>query len=588
RAGVVYQFRLDPATRAWQEAGTLQARGLLANEAFGTTVTLEGDVAYIGAPGNGGGYGAAFLFRRDTLTDTWVEQSRLVGFSGGRADRFGTAIAANGRDVWVGAPGSAPTGSAYVYAGATADAFTSADLAKATKSDPRDGFGQAIAMRGNVAAVGATALDFGAGGVFVFERNAAGQWRESAALVSPPDALAAVTGKEVLCNEQGKAGIFDCKNAELLSFLPVPALTLNERGVRLSGIWGWTDARTNREYALVGRNNGTSFVDITDPKKPVFLGDLPMTPGARASSWREIKVYKDHAYIVSDGAGEHGMQVFDLTQLRAVKGAPVKFEPTTLYKRINSAHNIVINEESGFAYSVGGSSGGETCGGGLHMIDVREPKNPKFAGCFADPQTGRASTGYSHDAQCVNYKGPDERYRGREICLGSNETMLSIADVTDKNNPVAITRIGYPNVGYTHQGWLTDDQRYFYVNDELDETSGRVENTRTLVWDLSRLDDPQLIKEFMGNTRASDHNLYVLGNTMYQSNYVAGLRLIDISNPREPVEVGFLDTAPFGENNPGFSGSWSNYPFFKSGTIAVASIGEGLFLVKKRDVKTVF
>ncbi len=81
----------------------------------------------------------------------------------------------------------------------------------------------------------------------------------------------------------------------------------------------------------------------------------------------------------------------------------------------------MINEESGYAYSVGSSGGGTTCGGGLHMIDIREPKQPKFAGCFADNQTGLAGTGYSHDAQCVTYKGPDKRYKGKEICIGSNE-----------------------------------------------------------------------------------------------------------------------------------------------------------------------
>jgi choice-of-anchor B domain-containing protein len=282
------------------------------------------------------------------------------------------------------------------------------------------------------------------------------------------------------------------------------------------------------------------------------------------------------------------MQVFDLTRLRDVRGEPAKFTPDFTYDRINSAHNIVINEESGFAYAVGSGGGGETCGGGLHMIDIREPKNPKFAGCFADPQTGSASTGYSHDAQCVTSRGPDERYSGREICLGSNETALSIADVTDKENPRALSRASYPNVQYAHQGWLTDDHRYFYMNDEGDEMAGVVPRTRTLIWDLADLEDPQFMGEFLGETRAIDHNLYIKGNLMYQSNYVSGLRIIDISNREQPVEVGYFDTLPFGENDPVFSGSWSNYPYFESGIIAVSSIGEGLFLVKKRNPATVF
>jgi hypothetical protein len=34
----------------------------------------------------------------------------------------------------------------------------------------------------------------------------------------------------------------------------------------------------------------------------------------------------------------------------------------------------------------------------------------------------------------------------------------------------------------------------------------------------------------------------------------------------------------------GFSGSWSNYPYFKSGIIAISSQGEGIFLVRKQEM----
>ena len=278
------------------------------------------------------------------------------------------------------------------------------------------------------------------------------------------------------------------------------------------------------------------------------------------------------------------MQVFDLTQLRDVQGDPVTFDETAHYDAIFSAHNIVINEERGFAFAVGASGGGETCGGGLHMIDIRDPGNPTFAGCFADPTTGNQGTGYSHDAQCVVYDGPDDDYRGREICFGSNETALSIADVTNKEAPVAVSHASYPNVAYSHQGWLTDDHRYFYMNDEGDEISGLVEGTRTLIWDVVDLDDPILVGEYISENKSSDHNLYIRGNLMYQSNYVSGLRILDISDPTNPVEVGFFDTVPAGEDAPGFDGSWSNYPFFESGTIVVTSGAEGMFLLRKRPL----
>jgi choice-of-anchor B domain-containing protein len=187
----------------------------------------------------------------------------------------------------------------------------------------------------------------------------------------------------------------------------------------------------------------------------------------------------------------------------------------------------------------------------------------------------------------VVYHGPDTRYTGREICFNASETAVGIADVTDKADPKPIAVASYPNTQYAHQGWLTEDHRYFYLNDEGDEASGAVSRTRTVVWDMTRLDEPVLVKEFLGETGAIDHNLYIRGNYMYQSNYVAGLRVIDISDPVNPREVGYFDTVPWGENSAGFAGSWSNYPYFKSGTIVVTSIGEGLFVLRHRRMPVV-
>jgi hypothetical protein len=69
---------------------------------------------------------------------------------------------------------------------------------------------------------------------------------------------------------------------------------------------------------------------------------------------------------------------------------------------------------------------------------------------------------------------------------------------------------------------------------------------------------------------------------MYQSNYVSGLRVLDVSDPANPEQVAHFDTHPFGENEPGFSGTWSNYPFFESGIIIMTSMQEGLFILKNQ------
>ncbi len=371
------------------------------------------------------------------------------------------------------------------------------------------------------------------------------------------------------------ASRYPCHGVDLVSKLEASQIDAESL---VSDVWGWTDPATGTEWVLVGHSSGTSFIGLGNPHEPFYAGVLPMTEGASASVWRDIKVYSDHAFIVSDGAGPHGMQVFDLTQLRSVSNPPDSFTASAHYDILASAHNIVINEETGFAYATGGNGGGETCGGGLHMIDIREPLAPSFAGCFADPNTGFWQTGYTHDAVCVVYDGPDSEYRGREICFGANETALSIADVSDKEAPTAISVTRYPRSGYTHQVWPDAAQEYLYMNDEFDEFDA-FSQTRTLVWDIRELDDPILVTEFLGSTPATDHNLYIRGDLLYQSNYRAGLRILNIEDRENPREVAYFDVEPV-DDLPGFEGTWSNYPFLASRIIPVTSMSGGVLFLR--------
>ncbi len=393
------------------------------------------------------------------------------------------------------------------------------------------------------------------------------EWAKGA--VAPVSVANKMTGSRTFCSE-GRAGSFPCKNVDLLSFLPIVDLGGSEF-TRLNDIWGWTDPQTGREYALVGRTDGTAFVDVTDPENPILAGSLPSVGGAE-SGWRDVKTMGDYALVVMDFPSEgirHGLQVFDLTRLRGVTNPPQTFQEDALYTEFARAHNIVANEESGFAYAVGT----ETCGGGLHMINVQDPLNPEFAGCFGE-------SGYTHDAQCVMYQGPDLEYQGREICIGSNASHIGITDVSDKTNVVLISATSYPSVQYTHQAWLTPDQRYLLVDDELDELRDvDVLTTRTLIFDVMELDDPQIITEYFATVPSTDHNQYVRDDRAFQANYTSGLRVLDISDIATPTEVGFFDTYP-ADNEPGFRGAWSNYPFFESGIVVVSTIAEGFFVLE--------
>lgn len=585
-AGAAYVFKYDEASGMWSEETKLEDTELDGRSAFGAAALINGTYAIVGAPGVNEFAGSVYIYAYDEEAEQWDENGQLTAFDASPRSQYGNTLAMVDNALWVGAPFASDfAGSVYVH-DFDFNAMNWSGVNKIWAADGGQGhqFGSMFAVNGDLAVIGSTGMDNGEGGAYIYARNDMGKWEEKAMVYNEIEGMDPVLGNKVDC-EDGDASIFGCQNVDLLSFMPLNKLA-GGRGAKLNDIWGWTDPDTGTEYALVGRTDGTAFVDISDPYNPLVVGNLWLTEGANPASWRDVKVYKDHAFIVADGAGQHGMQVFDLTQLRDVEAAdmPVQFESSAHYDQIASAHNIVINEDTGFGYAVGSSSGGITCGGGLHIINIQQPLQPTFAGCFADEATGRASTGYTHDAQCVTYQGPDVEHQGKEICFSANETALSIGDVSDKENTIALSRAAYPNVGYSHQGWLTEDHKYFYMNDELDELQGKVSQTRTLIWDVQDLDDPQLVKEFLLDSPSSDHNLYIQGNLMYQSNYMSGLRILDITDIENPVEVGFFDTTPTGENGPGFDGSWSNYPYFKSGIIAVSSIGQGLFLVKKSNI----
>ena len=179
----------------------------------------------------------------------------------------------------------------------------------------------------------------------------------------------------------GTGGPFATFNVELTAHLPHASIGGAGTGVRGADIWGWTDVFDNKEYALVSRSDGTAFVDITDPYNPVYLGFLATHTGVTA--WRDVKVYADHAYIVSDNNGNHGMQIFDLTNLRNITNPPVTFTETAHYSGFTEAHNIAINEANGFAYAVGAN----TYSGGLHFLDLGDPVNPLSPGGYAGDGT---------------------------------------------------------------------------------------------------------------------------------------------------------------------------------------------------------
>ncbi|RNC82826.1 MAG: choice-of-anchor B family protein [Phycisphaera sp.] len=331
--------------------------------------------------------------------------------------------------------------------------------------------------------------------------------------------------------------------------------------------WGYV-TQQGKEIAIIGLQSATGFVDITDPVNPQVIGVF----SSPTSLWRDIKVIGDIAYVVTEGGGH--IQMFNLAN--ADNGTIGNLGFAQNFGGASSTHNIVANEESGYIYRVGGSSDL-----GLRAYGVGVNGAPGSA--TSPSQQAVQDDLYVHDAQVVTYdSGP---YAGREIAFlcsgfgnGSSDTRLRIYDVTNKNNMFELDNVIYPNRAYCHQGWLSEDRKYFYVNDELDE-GGSVSTTTMHIFNVEDPANAFYVGPWSNGNTARDHNLYVKGDYVYAANYRSGLRIHDISDPENPVEVAWIDTYP-ADDGTGFDGAWSSYPFFPSGNIIISDIQQGLVIVR--------
>jgi choice-of-anchor B domain-containing protein len=395
--------------------------------------------------------------------------------------------------------------------------------------------------------------------------------------------------------EDGMAGPFPCRNVDLAGFAPLPMLG----GATGNDIWGWTDPATGKEYAIMGTSHSIGFVDVTDPEDPVVIGSLPTRGIPDFVLWRGMKTDGHWLFVVSE-ITDSGLQVFDLRKLRDANGEPPTVFQDDAYwmaeddtgEMLSSTHDIWVNEASDTAYLVGTNAcdhNGEN--GGMFMVDVSNPTEPEFAGCtrvdsfFDQGGEDEQSNNYTHGVECVIYGGPDTEHQGKEICFASNENTLVIFDVTDKANPVVLSDTTYPNAAYTHQGSLTEDERFFIFGDELDEQQEGVPTT-TYIMDVTDLDNPPTPMPYEHPTVGIDHNMYVHGNHVFQSNYTAGLTILGFDNAMlsngDLREDAFFDVVP-GVDVAEFAGTWGVFRFEKSGTVVMSSIdnqANGLFVLR--------
>ncbi len=309
---------IAPIGDAWREVGTLSMGDDAARATFGWALAFDGTTLAVGAPGAM----AVMLYTRGA--DGWVERQRVAPDS---VPGFGSAIALRGGELLVGAPRS---GRVFRYQQVGGTFVAAGELAPPGGAD-RTTFGSALAIGPRALAVGAPNAVGGRGRVWVWPMRGAELGNPSE--LAPDPGPATHASGELRC-DSGTAHGFACDNVDLQAFLSIQTLG-GTPAERVSDIWGWTDPQTGREYALLGRTGALVFVDITDAAAPRIMGEMPANP----SGARDIKVYRDHVFMTGDGAGEHGLMVFDLARLRGATGERRQFEPDAVYRGIASAQD---------------------------------------------------------------------------------------------------------------------------------------------------------------------------------------------------------------------------------------------------------
>ena len=334
-------------------------------------------------------------------------------------------------------------------------------------------------------------------------------------------------------------------NMQQLGYLDLVAMHNSD----LSDIWGWSNGV--QEYAIVGGNDGTSVVDVTNPANPV---EVFYEPGVN-SIWRDIKTYNGYAYVTTEGndttIAENGLLIIDLNSLPGNTNLSTTYYTGPNNAKWQSAHNLYI-DENGICYIFGANRGN----GGCIMLDLNtSPTNPA--------EIADIDNWYVHDGVA----------RGDTLYLAHiTDGFMTMWDVSNPANPSMLGQQTTPG-SFSHNLWMSDDGNYIYTTDEI--TNGYIGE-----YDIS---DPTNMVELdrVQSSPGMDvipHNVHFIDDYIVTSYYRDGVVIHDVSNKGNMVEVGSFDTSPSFDGD-GFNGCWGVYPWLPSGNIIASDIEEGLYVL---------
>lgn len=325
---------------------------------------------------------------------------------------------------------------------------------------------------------------------------------------------------------------------------------------RYSGCWGWANPVDNKEYAIIGSNDGTHIIEITDPANPELRAYVP---GLQVNCvWREYKTYQHYLYMVSDDNTPNGMQIADLSYLP--DSVHIVYSGSSIFSR---CHTIWVDGDKLYGGSVTGGVVGSYAS--MAVFSLANPELPALLrtlnadypaistvhDMFVRNDTVYASCGY---AGLFIYK------------FNANNTFTLLSNLTS-----------YPDQGYNHSSSLTADGQTLIFMDEVPS------QLAVKVLNVSDISNPVVTTTFKSSLGDTPHNPFVMGNDyVVCANYQDGIQIYNISDPANPVKTGFFDThyqTPVNNVSNGYVGCWGAYPYFPSGNLIAADMQNGLFIL---------
>lgn len=322
-------------------------------------------------------------------------------------------------------------------------------------------------------------------------------------------------------------------------------------------IWGYE--QNGREYAIIGSNWGTHFVDVTqDLIQPVEISSFK----GKASNviWRDFKTYSHYAYGVADG-DTNSLQIFDLQFL---PDSVVKvYDNDTISE---SAHNIFI--ENNRLYFCSNQKNKIKFNFALDVYSLQNPENPVHLASFPDSLFNDNAI---HDVFV----------RDNMAFCSAGYGGLYIYDLNDLETPVLKALINvYPDQGYNHSSWLSEDGTKLVFADEV--PSGLA----LKLFDVSNLSNIEFLDVFHSNDLATPHNPFFANGKIIVSYYLDGVQVFNYDNPFNVKREAFFDTHPddtsYFDFSP-FDGCWGVYPFFSSENIIASDSKNGLFVLQLNE-----